>query len=750
MHPASLLPGRTVPLAVRIAAAAVFLLPAPAVRAGFVDVTASASAAPAPGITYGLGWSDFDLDGDPDCFVCRHFERPVLYRNSGAGTLSHLEHPPLFDVALDHHGPLVADLDGDGDDDIYLTGGADAGFGDSEKKMYRNDGPDEDGRMIFVDVAAAWGLTDLLARGRSSSAADVDRDGDLDVFVAKASRVASPNSLFLQGPSGFTDVAAAAGLADDFGSVGGLFADYDSDGDPDLLIGGEEEVSFQTRLYRNNGNLTFTNVTAQALPGIGQIAAAAWGDADNDGDLDLAVGLGDGGLFDAVRWDADSLFYFMNTRYGDDGLDGIAFFQSGDSATYDVTQDGYFRPDSIFISESAYNPTLSPFTLSFQNFGAPPFFPGQTLATYIWTQQFAGDWELRCNAPPEAGHNFAGVITTNGDFTAVALVAPETYTHGPRGTRLWRNDGGTFVDVSAAAGLADTANVRFLQWADVDQDGRLDLYVEDKGDTQTLNGPNRFYRNAGGGTFVDATSAWNLAGPDRGLGDAFAFEDYDGDADLDVVILSGSGPRFLAGFEQVRLYRNDGPVGNRLRVSLAGEASTRKGHGAWVTCISATAGRQVRYVTGNTWRGGPTMTDPWFGLGPDAGADTLVVKWPSGVATVMTNVPAGVVTVPEVDATSEAPLAARPAALRLTARPNPTGGAVSLLAAGRDRRRPARLDVFDASGRRVMTRRLAPGAERLDWDGRDAQGRPAAPGVYFARLAEGDRRTEVKIVRLAR
>jgi hypothetical protein len=191
----------------------------------------------------------------------------------------------------------------------------------------------------------------------------------------------------------------------------------------------------------------------------------------------------------------------------------------------------------------------------------------------------------------------------------VGLVAPEEYTHGERGTRLWRNDGGTFTNASAAFGLTDTVNVHFLQFVDVDQDGFLDLYVENAGDTQTANGPNVFYRNLGGASFQDQTATQQLFGPTRGLGDAFAFEDHDSDGDLDVAITGGTGPRFLALLERVRFYRNNGPVGNRLRVNLEGVYSTRDGYGAWVTCISATAGRQVRYVTGNTWRGGPTMLD---------------------------------------------------------------------------------------------------------------------------------------------
>ncbi|MFN8177173.1 MAG: CRTAC1 family protein [bacterium] len=724
------------------------ILCAAAAQAAFVDVTNSATDLITPGVTYGSAWGDFNGDGYPDCLVCRHYERPVLYRNLGNGHLSCIFNPPLFDPPLDHHGPLVADLDGDGDLDIYLTQGADAGFGDTVKKLYRNDG-----NFAFVNVSQDCGVADLYGRGRSSSAMDVDGDGDVDFFVAKAPRSVAPNSLFLNDGTGhFTDVAAQAGLADAFGSVGGIWGDYDNDGDPDLLIGGEEEATYETRMYRNDGNATFTNVTQQSLGGVGQISAAAFGDFDNDGDLDLAIGLGDPALFDAVAWTPDSLRYFFNTRYGDNGLDGLGFLQTGDSARYDISLNGYFIPSTIFISGSAFHPEYSPFTMPFEIFGIPDFDPGQTLATYLWTEPAFGVWEVRCNAPPAEANTFAGVITLpNGHFTDVSPVATEPYTHGPRGTRLWRNDGRWFVDISAQVGLTDSVNVHFLQWVDLDQDGRLDLYVENKGDTQTLNAPNRFYRNLGG-TFEDDTAAQNLAGPTSGLGDSFSFEDYDLDGDLDLVETCGTGPRFLAYLDHVHFYRNDGPVGHRLRVKLQGIWSTRDGYGAWVTCVSATAGRQVRYVTGNAWRGGQTMLDPYFGLGADTVVDTLRVDWPSGSWNVLVDVPAGVVQVVERDPSLVgAPVAASaPGVLKLVATPNPAAGDIVFVANGRVRDQAARLTVWDAAGRRLLDRRLAPGESRVSWNGRDSRGRAVASGVYFARLTEGTRRADAKVVHLAR
>ncbi|MBZ0269996.1 FG-GAP-like repeat-containing protein [bacterium] len=713
-------------------------------RAAFTDISDTALLLPAEGVTYGVGWGDFDLDGDRDCFISRHYLRPIVYENLGDGTMTYALFPGLFDLPDDHHGGLIADIDEDGDLDIYLTGGADAGSSSVPKKMYRNDGG-----FDFPNVAMAWGLTDSLARGRSASAMDLEGDGDVDLFVAKAPRAISPNSLFVNdGAQNFTDVAAASGLADEFGSAGGLWGDYDGDGDADLLVSGEEEATFQTRLYRNDGALQFTDVTAATLPETNQLGGACWGDYDNDGDLDLAAGYGDLALFDAVSWNADTLSFFFNTRGFDNGLDGLAFLQSGDSATYALALDGYYQPDRIFIADGGENPATVPFTIPYETFGAPSFFPGDPPAFYVWNQESLPIWELRTTAPPVAGHGFAGLITTNGTFTDVAEASLEPYTHGLRGTRIWRNDGGVFRDVTTPSGVKDSLNVHCVQWVDVDQDGNLDLYVLGKGDTNVHNEANVFYHNTGNAFFQDETAAWQLEGPADGLGDAFAFEDYDDDGDLDVMMVSGSGPKFIADREQARLYRNDGAVGNWLRVDLEGVQSTRDGYGAWVTCLGTPAGRQVRYVTGNNWRGAQEMLEPRFGLGAATVVESIIVNWPSGKTDVFTDVPAGDVTLIEGSGGTASPLSPpMPGPLRIAVRPQPSGGQVTFRFGGR-RNIAGRLELFDSAGRRVHARTVPAGELTAEWDGTGADGKPLAAGVYFARWSEGKRTATTKVVRL--
>jgi hypothetical protein len=163
---------------------------------------------------------------------------------------------------------LWADLDDDGLPEALCPHGGGGGCGcpSGANELWRSLGGGG-----FATVGGAGGMADAVGRGRAFSAADVDGDGDLDVFHGKAPLVASPNSLYRNdGALSFTDVAASAGVDEQEGTVGGLFADYDDDGDPDLFVGGEE-FTRPTVLWRNDGG-TFADVTADSFGALPVVA----------------------------------------------------------------------------------------------------------------------------------------------------------------------------------------------------------------------------------------------------------------------------------------------------------------------------------------------------------------------------------------------------------------------------------------------------------------------------------------------
>jgi hypothetical protein len=173
-----------------------------------------------------------------------------------------------------------ADLDGDGDPDVIVMGAADGHVG-----LFENSG---DGH--FVDRSATSGVPALF-EGSSFSAADIDRDGDVDLYFTQFGQA---NVLMKnQGNFHFTNVTAQAGVGDAGAGKAAIFGDYDDDGDLDLYVCNyngivDDSIDTTNRLYRNQGNGEFEDVSeAQGVDDPGHGFQAVWFDYDADGDVDL-------------------------------------------------------------------------------------------------------------------------------------------------------------------------------------------------------------------------------------------------------------------------------------------------------------------------------------------------------------------------------------------------------------------------------------------------------------------------------
>ena len=283
----------------------------------FFDTTSRAGVGDA-GWGAGCAVGDYDNDGFRDLYVTNYGPN-ILYHNQGDGTFAHTS----AGVGGQDYSASAAffDYDNDGDLDLYVANyvvfnlenmpGQDfqeercvflggirvycgpKGMPGAEDRLYRNEG-----NGAFADVTAPAGIgaaNDYYGLGVVPS--DYDGDGDLDLFVANDE---TPNVLFHNNGDGtFEDIALLAGVAyngdgDEEAGMGVDFGDFDNDGDEDLYV--TNFFRETNTLYENEGQGTFTDITALAGLAAPTLSRLGWGtrffDCDNDGDLDLFVANG--------------------------------------------------------------------------------------------------------------------------------------------------------------------------------------------------------------------------------------------------------------------------------------------------------------------------------------------------------------------------------------------------------------------------------------------------------------------------
>ena len=435
---------------------------------------------------------------------------------------------------------------------------------------------------------------DLFAAGATlvNAVADYDADGDLDLFVGFNG---TPNHLYRNDKGRFTEAAAAAGVADARPTRAAAWGDFDGDGDPDLLVGVAPGAGSVLRLYRNDRG-RFVDVTdgaGLAMPS-GAVRQPAWVDVDADGDLDLYVGFrdradvlfrNDGGRFTDIASsaglaDARKTVGAVWFDYDEDGdLDLYAAHMDGDA-------NGLYRNDAGHFTDVA--------------------------------EQAGVAWGGR--APRDAANGTVRpcAADVDGDGRFDLFMA----NYGPNGLFLNRG-GGTFEDVSAAWGVAIDARYDTCAFEDLDNDGRVDLYVNG---TVTGGKSYRDYLLRNTGTrFEDVTPA-NLQALEADHGAVWF--DFDGDGAQDLA-LTGSQPSGMH-----LLLKNLLPAANA-RQSIAIRVSDARRH-------ATRAGSEVRvYASGTRTLIGTRLVDA--GSGYDAQNDMPIhvglgsvpkvdveVTWPGG------------------------------------------------------------------------------------------------------------------------
>jgi len=497
---------------------------------------------------------------------------------------------------------------------------------------------DDPGR--FVDTAGAMGL-DAPGGAGGVVVDDLDGDGLFDVVVSSVDPCAPLRYYHNEGDGTFRDRAEAAGLGGQLGGINLVQTDYNNDGRLDLFVmRGGWQFPMRNSLLRNNGDGTFTDVTAEAglSRSVHRTHAAVWADYDNDGWLDLFVGheespaalfhnRGDGTFEDRGHAaGVDRTSFIKGAAWGDYDGDGypdlyVSNF-GGENFLYHNQGDGTFR--EVARELGVEKPIMS--------------FP-----TWFWDYDNDGRLDLFVAS-------FVPSVTEVARHFLGLPAQAETM-------RLYRNTGAGFEDVTRAVGLDRVIPTMGANFGDLDNDGFLDFYLGTGAPSYAALMPNVMFRNRAGRSFADVTTATGTGHLQKGHGVAFA--DLHADGSQDVYANIGG---FVPGdaYQKV-VFRNPGHPGNHwIRLRLVGVKSNRAAIGAQirVTLVDEDGREALRYrevSSGGSFGASPLAQH--IGLGRARRVKSVEIYWPASRARqVLTDVPLDrAIEIREPDKTPAAP-----------------------------------------------------------------------------------------------
>ncbi len=441
-------------------------------------------------------------------------------------------------------------------------------------------------------------ITTTPSASRSANFIDVNGDGWDDIFITNGPFSGQDNMLYINNQNNtFTTITTDDIVSDNDRSDGASFADADNDGDLDAFVVtfGANGVGKKNYFYRNNGDNSFTYEPgiAMGIP-LTYSEMATWIDANNDQNLDLYFTNSVGSLQNMYfENQGDGSFQqvtslsITNEALPSRSIDWIDYDGDGDCDLFVTNEEG--QTNSLFRNDGPDNFTEisdSAITLSFRN---------------------------------SAGSSWAD-IDNDGDFDLFVA----NYGNSGQANQLYINENGTFTEDTGSVIATPITNSFGSSFADVDNDGDLDLFVCNA----FLSGQNTnfLYMNDGNGSFtLDTTSS--LANQ-QGWTFGCAFGDYDNDGWLDALLANTQGEN-----QTNSLYRNTGSGNNWVKLDCQGMDSNFSAVGAIVKVLANIDGTdvwQTRKIAASSGYCSQNSYTVHFGLGNATSIEDVLVEWPAG------------------------------------------------------------------------------------------------------------------------
>src|SRR5215472_1273722 len=477
---------------------------------------------------------------------------------------------------------------------------------------------------------------------------DYDNDGWQDILFANSEdwpgAPKRPSTLKLYHNNGngtFSDVTQKSGLAISMYGMGIAVGDYDNDGYDDVFI----SAVGQSHLFHNNGNGTFTDVTQRAgMRDVQEFStSAAWVDYDRDGKLDLIVA-------NYVQW-SPKLDIYCSIDGKRKSYCTPESYKGASIRVWHNLGNGKFEDSTAKLGLlDVTSKTLGIAVLDYNNDGWPDFvLSNDTQPNKLYVNDKGTHFsELAVTAGiaySEEGLARAGMGVDAADYDRSGSPSILISNFSNQMLSLFHNEGhGLFVDVAPTSEIGRDSLLTLgfgCFFFDYDLDGWLDIFVANGHIEDQIENiqkrvryaePPHLFRNLGNGKFTEVTQNMgaDFARPRVARGAAYA--DIDNDGDLDLVITTNGGP--------AQLFRNDTKENQSLRIKLEGTKSNRDGIGAVVRVQRGSNQQSLMMRSGSSYLSQSELVLT-IGLGNSAKADLIEIVWPSGQHETLRDIPAG-------------------------------------------------------------------------------------------------------------